>query len=198
MRTQREFITQTLKQTLKPDNMWKIFDILDIAKECLITNINFDVAKDYVPYAVELNMSDLATEVLPGENTNKNDSGAWVFVPSKSQTKKLIDEMFLHRESSAGEEKKLSNLKIEIINASGDDNKLEIALHEIKSLGYNVETLTSNQVEKTLIINQSGVDLEEMQGIKDTLQKGIIKNEDKAKSNFDVKIILGKDYEEKE
>ena len=35
MRTQREFITQTLKQTLKAENMWKIFDILDIAKECL-------------------------------------------------------------------------------------------------------------------------------------------------------------------
>ena len=56
MRTQREFISQILKQTLKAENMWKIFDILDIAKECLETNINFDVAKDYVPYAVELNI----------------------------------------------------------------------------------------------------------------------------------------------
>ena len=108
--------------------------------------------------------------------------------------------MFLHRDSTENDEetKKLSNLKIEIINASGDDNKLEIALHEIKSLGYEVDTLKSNEIEKTMIINQSDVDLSEMQGIKDTLQKGIIKNSKNDKSNYDVKIILGKDYEERE
>lgn len=200
MRTQREFIVQTLKQTLRAENMWKIFDILDIGKECLETNINFDVAKDYVPYAVDLNMDDLITEVLPGENTNKNSSGTWVFVPNKTQTKKLIDEMFLHRQSSTSteENKKLSDLSVQIINSSGDDNKLEIALHEIKSLGYKVDTITSNVVEKTMIINQSNVEEWEMQGIKDTLQKGIISNSKNEKSNYDVKIIIGKDYEERE
>ena len=200
MRTQREFIMQTLKQTLKAENMWKIFDILDIAKECLETNVNFDVAKDYVPYAVELNMDDLLTEVLPGENSNKNASGTWIFVPSKTGTKKIVDEMFLHRTATTevAENKKLSDLKIEIINASGDDNKLEIALHEIKSLGYQVNTLKSNEVQKTMIINQSGVEESEIQGIKDTLQKGVISNSKNEKSNYDVKIILGKDYEERE
>ena len=199
MRTQREFILQTLKQTLKAENMWKIFDILDIAKECLETNINFDVAKDYVPYAVDLNMDDLLTEALPGTNTNKNASGAWVFVPDKTQTKKLIDEMFLHRKSSNEEENKsLSDLKIEIINASGDENKLEIALHEIKSLGYQVDTLKTNEVQKTMIVNQKGVEDFEIQGIKDTLQKGVISDSKNEKSNYDVKIILGKDYEERE
>lgn len=108
--------------------------------------------------------------------------------------------MFLNRTVSDTEEenKKLSDLKIEIVNASGDENKLEIALHEIKSLGYQVDTINSNVVEKTMIINQSDVDLSEMQGIKDTLQKGIIKNSKNDKSNYDVKIILGKDYEERE
>ena len=59
MRTQREFIMQVLKQTLRADNIWKINEILDIASECLITNVNFDVAKDYVPYAVEFNTEDM-------------------------------------------------------------------------------------------------------------------------------------------
>ena len=195
MRTQRDFIMQTLKQTLKAENMWKIFDILDVAKECLETNINFDVAKDYVPYAVELNMDDLLTEALPGINTNKNTSGTWVFVPNKTETKKLIDEMFLNRTTSEEVEKtKLSDLKIEILNGTGDSNKLEIALHEIKSLGYSVDTLESNEVEKTVIVNQSKVSNEEMQGIKDTLQKGTITTSEESKSKYDVKIILGKDF----
>ena len=46
MRTQREFIMQVIKQTAKPENIFKIGEILDVAKEYVITNIDFGVAKD--------------------------------------------------------------------------------------------------------------------------------------------------------
>ena len=206
MRTQREFIMQVMKQTLKPDNIWKIFDIIDLAKEFIITNVNYNVAKDYVPYAVEFNTIDLLTDVLPGSNTNKNPSGTWVFVPDKIKTKKMVQELFYNRDLSDEEIAKLGNsklsnddmnkLSIQIINGSGDSNKLEIALHEVKSLGYKVDILESNEVEKTVIINQKDVDSEKVRGIKDTLQKGIIQTSEDKKSTYDIKIILGKDYEE--
>src|SRR5699024_3000052 len=80
MRTQREFIMQVLKQTLKPENIFKIGEILDIANQYVITNIDLDYAKDYIPYAVEFSTDNIVTGVLPGENTNKNTSGTWVFV----------------------------------------------------------------------------------------------------------------------
>lgn len=206
MRTQREFIMQVMKQTLKPDNVWKIFDIIDIAKEFIITNVNYNVAKDYVPYAVEFNTIDLLTDVLPGNNTNKNPSGTWVFVPDKVKTKKMIQELFYNRDMSEEEIAKLGNsglkeddtnkLSIQIINGSGDSNKLEIALHEVKSLGYKVDIIESNEVEKTVIINQKNVDSEKIRGLKDTLQKGVIQTSEDKKSSYDIKIILGKDYEE--
>ena len=121
MRTQREFIMQVLKQTLRADNIWKINEILDIASECLITNVNFDVAKDYVPYAVEFNTEDMLTDVLPGTNTNKNTSGTWIFVHDKQKTKKLVQELFYHRDvSENGEETSLSKLNILILN--GDNS----------------------------------------------------------------------------
>ncbi len=206
MRTQREFIMQVMKQTLKPDNVWKIFDIIDLAKEFIITNVNYNVAKDYVPYAAEFNTIDLLTDVLPGNNTNKNPSGTWVFVPDKIKTKKMIQELFYNRDMSEEEVEKLGNsnlngeetnkLSIQIINGSGDSNKLEIALHEVKSLGYKVDIVESNEVEKTVIINQKNIDSEKIRGIKDTLQKGIIQTNEDKKSSYDIKIILGKDYEE--
>lgn len=202
MKTQREFILQVMKQTLKSENIWKVFDILDVAKECIKTNINFDVAKDYVPYAVEFNTIDLLTDVLPGTNTNKNSSGTWVFVYDKQKTKALIQELFYDRDIDETVEDettstiKRSDLNIQIINGTNDENKLEIALHEIKSLGYNVDTIESNIIENTVIINQADVSEAEMQGIKETLQKGIIQNKEDKKSNYDVKILLGKDYEE--
>lgn len=203
MRTQREFMMQVMKQTLKPDNIWKVFEILDIAKECIITNINYDVAKDYVPYAVEFNTIDLLTDVLPGTNTNKNPTGTWVFVHNQQQTKKLVQKLFYDRDitdeelSEEAKRAKAKKLNIQIINGTNDDNKKEIALHEIRSLGYDVDIVESNVVEKTIIINQSEVYQEQMQGIKDTLQKGTIQNSKDEKSKYDVKIILGKDYEEK-
>ena len=205
MRTQREFIMQVMKQTLKTENIWKISEILDVAKECVITNVNFDVAKDYVPYAVEFNTIDLLTDVLPGANTNNNPSGTWVFVPDAKKTKALVQELFYDRDvtdedeettTSVSTSSKKKKLEIQIINGTGDSNKLEIAVHEVKSLGYSVDTVESNEIDKTIIINQSEVTSEEMQGIKDTLQKGSIQKSENKNSDYDVKIILGKDYEE--
>ena len=43
MRTQREFITQVIKQTAKPENIFRIGEILVVAKEYVITNIDFEI-----------------------------------------------------------------------------------------------------------------------------------------------------------
>jgi len=206
MRTQREFILQVMKQTLKAENFWKISDILDVAKECVITNVNFDVAKDYVPYAVEFNTIDLLTDVLPGTNTNNNPSGTWVFVHDAKKTKALVQELFYDRDATEDDEEsgvgsnattnKKNKLNIQIINGTGDSNKLEIAVHEVKSLGHSVDTVESNEINNTIIINQSEISSDEMQGIRDTLQKGTIQKSEDKNSSYDIKIILGKDYEE--
>lgn len=100
MRTQREFIMQVIKQTAKPENIFKIGEILEVAKEYVITNIDFEVAKDYVPYAVEFNTDDLLTASLPGINTNKNTSGTWVFTHDKKATQALIQELFYDRDNT--------------------------------------------------------------------------------------------------
>lgn len=194
MRTQREFIMQVMKQTLKPENITKVFELIDIAKENIISNVNYDVAKDYVPYAVEFDTLDLTTGVLPGYNTNQNEQGTWVFVYNKQQTKELVEEMF-NLKADDEEEGSNAKLDIQIINGSEDSEKLEVALHEIKSLGHNVTAVESNGVDKTVIINQKDVNNEQIQALKGTLQKGLVQNEIDEDSDYDVKIILGKDYE---
>ena len=100
MRTQREFIMQVIKQTAKPENIFKIGEILDVAEKYVITNIDFGVAKDYVPYAVEFNTENLLTATLPGTNTNKNIAATWVFIYDKKQTASLIQELFYDRDKT--------------------------------------------------------------------------------------------------
>ena len=98
MRTQREFIMQVMKQTLKTENIFKLGEILDVAKEYVITNIDFNAAKDYIPYAVEFNTDSLLTDALPGTNSNKNEAGTWVFIVDKKATEEMIQELFFDRD----------------------------------------------------------------------------------------------------
>ena len=221
MRTQREFIMQVIKQTAKPENIFKIGEILEVAKEYVITNIDFEVAKDYVPYAVEFNTDDLLTASLPGTNTNKNTSGTWIFIHDKKATKTLIQELFYDRDNTeesteSGEattnnidsntslinstnntstSNKKGNIKIEILNGSGDSKKLQKAVSEIEGAGYKVtRTGTTNSTSKTTIIDKKDVSNTLLQNMKEVLGTGVIQNSQSSSSKVDVTIIIGKDY----
>ena len=95
MRTQRDFIIATLKQTLKPSNIFKIGQILEIAHENVETNVELSVAKDYIPYAVELDTENITSATLPGTTPNMKDTNnVSIFVADKTATKELIQSMF--------------------------------------------------------------------------------------------------------
>lgn len=93
MRTQRDVIISLGKQSLKLKNVTEIFKIIDILKEYVKTNINLDEIKDYVPYAIEMNMDNIKTGQVPGHDGPSN-IGVYVFVPDKEATKELVDELF--------------------------------------------------------------------------------------------------------
>ena len=52
MRTQREFIIATLKQTLKPQNIFKLKQVIDIMSENVKTNLDFNEIKAYVCFYI--------------------------------------------------------------------------------------------------------------------------------------------------
>ena len=221
MRTQREFIMQVIKQTAKPENIFKIGEILDVAQEYVITNIDFNVAKDYIPYAVEFNTDNLLTATLPGENTNKNTVKTWVFVYDEEETEALIQEMFYDRDKTEEElsqenqtagdnttgnsttntsskttsSKSKSNIKIEILNGSGVSQNLQKAVDDLEGAGYNVtRTGSTNATSKTTIIDKKDVSQNLLTNMKEILEVGTIQESTSSSSKVDVTIILGKDY----
>lgn len=207
MRTQREFILQVVKQTAKPGNIFKIGQILDVAKEYVITNVDFDVAKDYIPYAVEFNTEDLLTEVLPGNPSNKNPSGTWVYVYNQKETKALVRKLFYDRdEETEGEESSDTNstvatstkngdIKVEILNGTGDSSNLQKAVNQLTNKGFNVaKTGTTNTTSKTIVVNKKSVNSTIISEIKDILDVGIVQNSQSTSSKVDVTVIIGKDY----
>lgn len=202
MRTQREFIMATIKQTAKPENIFKLGEILEIAEQNIITNIDFNVAKDYIPYVVEFDTANMLTETLPGQNEYVKATSTWMFFHNKTQTKELIQELFYDRdledtetEESADENVSKSDIKLEVINGSGDSSILQKVVKELEGAGYNVaRTGTTNTTSKTTIIDKSEVKDSLLNNIKQVLGTGSISNSEISNSKVDVTIIIGKDY----
>ncbi len=186
MRTQREFIMQVIKQTAKPENIFKIGEILDVAKEYVITNIDFNVAKDYVPYAVEFDTSNLLTDALPGTVPDMGKTNnVSIFVHDKVKTKELVQELFFDRDieniDNDGEESNTDgttttniskkDITIEVLNGSGNSSKLQNVVNQLKGADYEVtRTGSTNTTSKTTIINKKNVKETYLKNMKDVIR----------------------------
>lgn len=97
MRTQREFMMETAKQTIQAKNILKIKEIIDIAYEYVETNLSVSIIKDYVPYAVNMDISNIQSAVLPGGSygpTTTPSYPLWFFIVDKEETAKLVEELY--------------------------------------------------------------------------------------------------------
>lgn len=210
MRTQRDFIMATLKQTLKPGNIFKIGQILEIANENVETNLELSYVKDYIPYAVEFNTDNLKTAMLPGTTPDmKETNNVSVFIVDKKETEKLIQSMFYSNSAETENENTntisnnivstnnniSSQIEIELLNGSGDKTKLEEAKKMLENAGYKVKkTGNTTSISKTVITNKKNVTDEKLKDIKKTLGVGSISTNKSSTSLVDVSIVIGKDF----
>ena len=92
MKTQRNLIIAVAKQTIKFKNIKEIKNIINIMKEELITNIDFNKIKDYIPYAMNMNLDNIQTAQLPGQSEQRN--GGWFFFHDEEETKNVVNQLF--------------------------------------------------------------------------------------------------------
>lgn len=94
MKTQREFIKETMKQTLQLKNITKAKKIISAVFENVNTNVEESLIKQYLPYAIEFNTNSILMEQLPGKSTKYND--VWVYEYNKKETTSLVKEIQNH------------------------------------------------------------------------------------------------------
>lgn len=214
MKTQRAFLTALAKQTLKPSNVTKIPEFLDIAKKYVKTNLDVELVKDYVPYAVNFDVETLKTDKLPG--TPELTNGVWVYSVDEEKSKEVVNELFFRHntenegngDKSSEEDKKSNNttvnetakssdkskINIEVLNGSGSSSNLSEIVTELKAAGYNVEkTGKTTQTSKTTLINRKNVDEELENDIKNIVDAGNV-TMGQSSGNIYITIIIGKDY----
>lgn len=215
MRTQRDFISALLKQTLKPGNIFKLGEILEIAHKNVDTNLELSYIKDYIPYAVEFNTDNLQTATLPGTTPDMKDTNnVSIFVINKKLSAELIQSMF-YGDNTEGTDTNTNNtnttsnsiisittvkddeLKIELINGSGNTSKLEEAKTKLEEAGFTVKKTGKQQqiISKTLITNKKNATDEQLKNIKQALSVGSTSTSKEVSSQVDVTIVIGEDFE---
>ena len=219
MRNQREFIMAVIDQTVTAGNITKLGQILDIASRNLTTNVDFNAVKDYLPYAVEFSTANMQTEVLPGTTPDlSKTNNVSIYVVDKEETETLIKRLFYPEEETGSNTENTTNstnatsnnsttnkttstnsksdIKIEVINGSGDSSKLQDAVDTLKKEGYDVtKTGTTSTISKTIITNRKNLETDELTEIKNTLGVGNISTNKSSTSKVDVQIIIGKDFQ---
>ena len=187
MRTQREFLMQVAKQTCTASNLLKIGEFLDILEENVTTNIDFNSAKKYLPFAVEFNVETLNTSTIPGENILANET--WVFKPSTYELKEFIEQKFSFREEI--DKKTLSTSKIQLINAGSSNLLAEDIKKSLQSAGYKkIETeKCESKVKSTVIIGNINTDEQILKDIQAIIGSGEIEIQE-IDNDYDVQIIF--------
>jgi len=213
MRTQREFLKALAKQTLVPKNITKIPEFIDIAKEYVRTNLDFDAIKDYIPYAIEFNMNNLKSEKLPGVSEVAN--GIWIYSINKEEAEEVIDKLFYSSIIEKDEEEKTDillnevpseeliptisseekeKINIEVLDGTGLSTNLSEVVTRLEKAGYKIsKTGKTNLTKVTTIINKGEISEEIENDIKDILNTGVL-DVGEIGSKTDITIILGTDY----
>lgn len=213
MKTQRNFIMATAKQTLQAKNIFKIKNIIDIIYEYVDTNLSISDIKAYVPYVVNFDVDNLKSAVLPGTSVGPTQTGSlyapyWFIIINKHEAEKVIEELYFESEKSHEEENlhqstiteniskdETSKIKINILNGSGSKNKLKKVQKLIEDSGYEVTTNETTAVQnKTIIINTTNVDKKYINQIKGILGVEKISENGIPSNDSNITIIVGKDY----
>lgn len=193
MKTQREFLKTLAKKLLSWNSVTKINNLLDIAEQYVETNLDFKAVKDYIPYAVEFNINNLKTAVLPGVPEFANV--VWIYSSDKEETKKVVNKLFFNineEESEVSDEEK-EEIRIELLNGIGNEERFDEVSDTLKRMGYNIKsTGSTSKTSKTTIINRNNAPENITEDIKNVLKIGNILQGDSS-NNIDITIIVGED-----
>lgn len=151
MRTQREFMIETAKQTLQAKNILKVKEIVDIAYEYVETNLSVSVIKDYIPYAINIDINNIQSAVLPGGSFGPSTTPSyplWFFVADKKETAKLIEELYGSSEDTDSKEETTNNTTTK--NNTTNSNTVDTNKNNTTNSNNTSTSSTSeNQVSKS-------------------------------------------------
>ena len=138
MKTQRAFIEAVIKKLATPSTLTKLPELIKVAEKNVTTNLDFNILKDYAPYAIEFKTENLKTATLPG--TPELINQIWFYTPYKSEIEDIVEDLFRSDEEDIDES---ANDSETITNST--KNEKEIVTKNSTDSGDNKTTGKENE-----------------------------------------------------
>lgn len=154
-RTQREFMKVVAQKVLQTRDIDKIKSIAKDIFDNLETNIKWDQAVGYIPYAIDFNMEELEMSQLPGGMVKTT---LWFFKPDSQKSKEVIDSYIQKLGLTDAEKKKYiksngsATKSIQAITTKKNKDN-DSSSNENKSTTKNTTTNTNKNTNTTKSTN---------------------------------------------
>ena len=207
-KTQREFLKAVAKQTLKPQNIFKVGQLMNLAYTYVKTNMTMTEFKDYIPSIVDYNSDNLNTDMLPGTSELCNDY--WFVIQDKAKSKEVVSKLFSDDTDSNSdidgdavdtsapaqtEQLVGEGIKVQILNGTSNTNTLTNLKNKLIENGYTVaKTGTTSKASKTTITNNTNKDDKTSNDLQTIVGLGELDTGTSNSSNSDFTIVIGEDY----
>jgi len=207
-KTQRDFLKAVAKQTLKPQNVFKIGQLMDLAYKYIKTNMTMTDFKDYIPSLVDYNSDNLKTDELPGVAETCN--GYSFVIQDKAKSKEVVSKLFSDEPQTTGSSDNNTvdtsapaqttqlvgqGIKVQILNGTSNTNTLTNLKNKLVDNGYTVvKTGTTSSTSKTTITNNTNKDDKTSNNLQTIVGLGELTTETSSSSGADFTIVIGQDY----
>jgi len=141
-RTQREFMKVVAQQVLSTRDIDKIKSIAKDVFDNLETNIKWDQAVAYIPFAIDLKMDELEMQQLPGTTQILNK--LWFFKADKAKTEEIIDGYIQRLGLTDAEKKQFLKQK------TNNDKKITMNTNNTTNTTKKNNTTTDNDDNRDL------------------------------------------------
>ncbi len=211
MRTQREFLSELLKQCIEKMDLNTILGFLDIAQQYVETNLDFNAIKDYIPYILDYDVEKLKTATLPGESIQAPPDRYYIYLVDDEEAQDVINELFYGitptTDSTDGNtiddegnvidsttDTLEETIRVEVLNGSGSSSNLSEVIGELEASGFEVvQTGNTSTTSNTTIIDRNNASESALNILRQILDVENITTGESSESR-DITIIIGTDY----
>lgn len=198
---QQKFVKKVIEKCISPSVVVKIPKILNVVKASLDTNLDANQMLKYAMQLVKLSKEDVTMATVQGETKDIYDQSFFIY--DKEMNLELLKSLHSGEGVDSSDKTDMvdiskiqikSNLKIMVLNATSINGLAGKVKDKMDNLGYgNIETGNTEHQDKSVIMTEN-------KEIKDFLKtdtdiKKVEKLSKKDYQNYDVVIVLGKDYD---
>ena len=198
---QQMFMRALVEQSLKPQTLLKISDIMSVIQSHLDTNLTVEELIALAGFAAQTKRSDVQMLMLPGSFSGDGKEGKISYwLPSSRRIEKMVNQHFDHGYSySDWEMADPSYLRIAIQDSTGDPEGVQALVRSLQEAGYHRVYIGDEWPEPlsvTRIVAQKGDD-GSAATLRATVGVGEVLVESTGNLASDLTIQLGEDWRQK-